>query len=774
MIIYKSSSAHFDFDIRYNKITDKLESEFYKITGRRVAQAEKRSWQNSLSKINEVLLNERLNEKDCGVLIEYQLPQSSMRLDFMITGRDKFLNKNAVIVELKQWEKAECTDTERQVITYTGGGLREVNHPAVQAVQYRQYLMDFHSSFHPDDKKAISLYTCAYLHNYSTEKEDVLLNRKFQKYLEISPLYIKRDTKKIGTYIRNHVEQGQGLEILDYIDYGIPKPSKKLINYVNQILDANSEFILMENQMVIFDRVMQLVRDKKLDGTDGKYVVLVKGGPGTGKSVVGLNLLGKILKEEKECTYLASNAAFKNGMANKIDKVRAKKLFKHPYYYNKDLVLNNEYFQTAIIDEAHRISETPPPMQKKLDKSLIEAIIERTHLSVFFSDDLQMIRPKDIGAYSHIKEVAKKMNCHIYEYELNAQFRCAGSDGYINWLDDVLGIRQTANASGWENIDNLEFYIFDSPAEMRKRVIELQNAGYNSRIVAGYAWPWSKDLDENGYLVNDVKIYEGGQIKFEMPWNPKERYSTRKQKGIPKGSEWAIDPNGVYQVGCIHTCQGLEFDYVGVIIGEEFTFNSVTQNWEADSAKCYDTKIGNKYEDFLRLAQNTYKTLLTRGTKGVFVYAVDKDTQKYLKTRLKIVKDMDHLRFYHKKDISIESLFTGENNIAAETDGNYEIGKTIKIKQYNIKPMVDKYYYCDIVEQQMVYEELKSVLSNTDIEINKELKTFFEDSAQIRYYAEGKTGLIIDTEIVMFKPIAIVNRLVDEKEVISFVFILGS
>lgn len=722
--------------------------------------------------MNDVLINENLNNKDCGVLIEYNLPQSSMRLDFMITGKDKFLNSNAVIVELKQWEEVKETNTERQVLTYTGGRVREVNHPAVQVSTYKQYLLDYHTAFHPENENAIKLYACSYLHNYKASENDKLFDKKFSPYIEDNPVFTKNDVRKLGTFIRNHVEKGEGIELVDYIEDCIPRPSKRLIDHINNIIDAKSEFILMENQLVVFDRVMQIVRDHSLDGSDGKYVVIVRGGPGTGKSVVGLNLLAKILRENKECIYMAPNAAFKNGMANKIDIERAKRLFKHPYYFVKELTLANKTFQTAIIDEAHRISSSPPPMQKKLEKSLVEEIISKTHLSVFFTDDNQMIRPNDIGSYSHVKDIATKLGCKIYEYELEAQFRCGGSEGYINWLDDVLGIRETANATGWENLDNLEFNIIDDPNELRDIIVNFQAQGFNSRLVAGYAWPWSKELDENGELVKDVKIFKDGQLIFEMPWNPQDTYKSKRPEGTPlNGADWAINPDGVNQIGCIHTCQGLEFDYVGVIIGPEFTYNKELGKWQADVTKCYDHKIGKNCSDqFLKLAQNTYKTLLTRGLKGVFVYSVDPDTMDYLKSRLKIVRQFEKKRFYHRRLTNIVELFTEEKDYAAEKTSAYNNKLTIKVNRFNITPIQGPYYFCDIFEEQLFYNELKKVLRDKNKAIEKEVEQLINDIPQIRSYSVSKEDLMIDTGILAFEPLAIVRRLEKGKELLSVIF----
>ena len=301
LIIYKSTAAEFDIDVRYNKISNKLEDEFIKVIGRKPSDSEARAFKNSLTKMNEVLINESLVKKDCGVLIEYMLPSSSMRLDFMITGKDKFLNKNAVIVELKQWETVEESETERQINTYTGGSKRDVNHPAVQVSNYKTYLEDYHTAFHQGEEGSIQIYACSYLHNYCKLPNDVLFDSKFHPYIEKAPVFTSNDVKQIGTFIRSNVEKGDGLELIDQIENAVIKPSKKLIEHVNNVIDAKTEFILVDDQLIVYDRVMHIVKNKKLDGTDGRHVVLVKGGPGTGKSVVGLNLLGRILKEDKEC-----------------------------------------------------------------------------------------------------------------------------------------------------------------------------------------------------------------------------------------------------------------------------------------------------------------------------------------------------------------------------------------------------------------------------------------------------------------------------------------
>ncbi len=778
MILYKGNTTEFEYDVRYNKIVAKLEQEYLKAVGRHVSPSEKRSWSSSLHYMANVVVNTELNHKDCGVLIEYQLPSTSQRLDFLITGQDKFFNRNAVIVELKQWDKVWPAETSRQVVTYVGNANREVSHPAVQVDHYRQYLLDYHTAFSEDVGKAINLYACSYLHNYQAEDKSVdeLFNPKFHPYIVSNPVFTKNDVVSLGEYLKAHVKEGNGIDIVNRIEKAEIKPSKKLIEHVKNILDHKKEFTLLDDQIDVFDKVTYLCENYDFENSSQYTAVIIKGGPGTGKSVVGITLLSHILSSGIDCIYLAANAAFKNGMAQQIDPKRAKRLFMHPYIYCKTLNQSQKVYQTAIIDEAHRLSNTPPPMNKKLDDSIVKEIMKRTKLSVFFVDDNQMIRPSDIGSYEYIKSCAKELGSEIHEYELKAQFRCAGSEGYINWLDDVLDIRQTANASGWENLNDLTFQVMDDPNQVRDRLFELHQRGYNCRMLAGYAWDWSEELNSDGTLKNDVTVYQNGKLIFEMPWNPRDSYSTPRAKGIPKsGADWVTNRDGIAQIGCIHTCQGLEFDYVGVIIGKEFKYDPDSQQWIADVNEIKDSKITKKHaKEFLRLARNTYKTLLTRGTKGVFVYSVDEATQNYLDQRYQVIREKNQNFFYRKKLLTYVDLFRKNKEEdsyrpAAEDELQVERStKTIIIDHFRLVPYKNDFYFCDIDDEKIFLQRLAIFKDTKDKEIS--IKQELEDDLSIRSYFSSKEDLILNTGLMRITPLVFVYRYDGRGEVLSCIF----
>jgi DUF2075 family protein len=632
MIIYKNSVGGYYKDSEQNALTVNLIKEFKDKTGRRPSEQEVRSWQNSLAKMYIVLHGAQI-ESDSGVLIEYQIPKTGYRIDFTLTGHDESGNENAVLIELKQWDEVKQCDSPREVLTFVAHREREVLHPSVQVFQYRKFIEDFNTAFH---ENILKLNSCAYLHNYYPQKKnDPLYEAKFSDYLEKSPLFnaTQEETVKLQEYLRKYVGKGKGMETLLKIEEGKIKPSKKLINHINGLFKGRDEFILLDDQLVIFDAVVN--EAKKLDKSKNKKVFIIEGGPGTGKSVVALRLLGEILKMELNCYFVAPNATFRNAICEKLTQENKKStinfLFKGSGNY---IDAKKNDIDVLVVDEAHRTKEKSGMFENK-GENQVKEIINAAKLSVFFIDENQRIRPQDIGSIEQIKKWAKHYDAEVYDYELSAQFRCSGAEGFINWLDDVLQIQNTANFDGFEG--DYEFKICDTPQEVYETIVKKSKKDYSARVAATFAWKWSTKLAKDRKLVNDVVIPDQ---KFEMPWNARS-HSTYKNgklnRTIPDSQRWPINPNGVQQIGCIHTAQGLEFDYVGVIIGPDMYFDIENEKVMGNIKNCKDSKIrsGNT-KDFTVLVKNTVKTLMTRGMRGCFVYCVDKNLQEYLKSRFKV------------------------------------------------------------------------------------------------------------------------------------------
>jgi uncharacterized protein len=622
MRLYSGTSEQFLQDTIQNQIAEKLRESFFNYFHYYPSPSEINSWRNSLRALSLVFMNAGL--RDHGVLLEYQLPSTSKRLDCMVTGRNENGEEHAVIIELKQWDKCEESNGENEVVTWVGGAKRDVLHPSAQVGFYQMYLQDTHTAFYEGDDY-VRLSSCSYLHNYPYDENDVIFAPKFQKLLDEFPIFTADDVNKLTQFLRSKLSKGNGVDILRKIENSKYRPSKKLMDHVGNTIKGKKEYVLLDNQRVIYDKVFAFAREGFHDKR--KQVVIVKGGPGTGKSVIALNLLADLSLQGYNTHYATGSRAFTETLRSIIGR-RGSVQFK---YFNSYTEAEYNEIDVLICDEAHRIRKTSnnrfTKKEKRSDIPQIAEIINAAKVSVFFIDDNQVVRPDEIGSVAYITKYALENGCKVYIEELDAQFRCNGSEGFINWINNTLGIRQTANVL-WDVNDPFEFKIFDSPFALEQAIREKAAQGYSARLTAGFCWPWSKSPKPDGTLENDVVIGD-----FKRPWNARPE-ATKLAEGIPKATLWAHDPNGINQIGCVYTAQGFEFDYVGVIFGTDLTYNLDEQKWEGHKENSYDTTVKRSKERFIDLVKNTYRVLLTRGMKGCYVYFMDKDTERFFKSRI--------------------------------------------------------------------------------------------------------------------------------------------
>ena len=616
MIVYQSDAYEFKQFVNDNLILDEIEKKFSSRLGRRVAPGERTAWNNSMQFMEKIVRNSNVPD-DCGILIEYGIPATSKRIDFIISGQDENNNENFIIIELKQWSTAQATDKNGIVISYVGNNIRELTHPSYQAQSYKLFLADMNEAIYNQN---IIPHSCSYLHNYCELTPEPLKQPQYREILNDTPIYFQKDNKKLQEFIYKHVGKGKGCEILYRIENGKIKPSKKLIDCVSSMYKGNKDFIMIDEQKIAYENIINVIKESKIRTT-----IIVKGGPGTGKSVISINAFGELLKNEKNIIFVAPNSSFRTVLTetlsknNKNEKNRIKNLFSgSSRFYGT----NEKTFDAIIVDEAHRLKGKGAFMYK--GQNQIDDIIKASCINIFFVDDTQLIRPDDIGTSAEIIRVAKLYKSKIIEFELEAQFRCTGAEGFINWIDHTLQIRETANYDGWEN-EAFSFEIFDSPHQVFNKIKELGNKGFKARMLAGYAWRWTAQNEGNSNAeIFDVHIEEHD---FKMPWNSRAISTT-----------WAIDDNGLEQIGCIHTSQGLEFDYVGILIGNDLKYDPKKEEIYASYKDYYDQKgkngLKNDPERLTKLVKNIYKVLLSRGMKGCYIYCCDKELEKYLKNRI--------------------------------------------------------------------------------------------------------------------------------------------
>ena len=649
MIVYEATKGEFVNDVINDAIALKIHRTF-KEKNLHTSPQEINSWNNSMEYMNKVLNNDQFPD-GCGVAIEYKIPRTNRRIDFILTGLDENDNNSAVIIELKQWDKEveAVTDMDGILRTPYYGG-RNIEHPSYQAWSYSKLISDYNESV---QNSQVNLYPCAYLHNYFMKPDDQIINSVYEDYISLSPIFTKGDVFKLRAFISRYITKPDQKKILYIIENGKIRPSKSLQESLVQMLQGNEEFTMIGEQKVVLEQALYLARDSYKTGN--KNVIIVEGGPGTGKSVLAINLLVKLTAEDMVCQYITKNQAPREVYLRKLQsnykKAYIKNLFKGSgcYYESEE----NE-FDSLIVDEAHRLAEKSG-MFKNKGENQIKEIIFSSKFSIFFIDESQRIHINDAGRIDEIRKFANLYNANVIEMKLESQFRCNGSDGYIAWLDDVLEIRDTANFDGFEFDYDLK--IFDNPNELRDLIVEKNKINNKSRIVAGYCWEW----ETKGRTDEDVKDISIEDFDFEMSWN------------LNNSTTWAIDEESVYQAGCIHTSQGIEFDYVGVIIGDDLRYDG--QNIITDHTRRAKTdqslkgikglykrepEKAEKIAD--EIIKNTYRTLMTRGLKGCYVFCSDKKLREYLKSRLTQVKDSNE--FYKYEFI---------NKKAAETEDDYTV-----------------------------------------------------------------------------------------------------
>lgn len=615
MIVYRSNKTGFQNDVDLGQIDQIIENSFKEKLHRKTSEKEVESWWNSLRFMSSIL-NDKEIPDNTGVAIECQIPQTSKRIDFILTGKDENNKENVVIVELKQWKSAEKTEKDGIVKTALGRGLHETSHPSYQAWSYAAMLQDFSTTV---QEEKINLNPCAYLHNY--EIDNVIRDDFYKDYLEKAPVFLKRDADKLRSFIKKFVKTGDNGELMYRIDSGKIRPSKQLSDSLVSLLKGNREFVMVDEQKLVYETALWLTEKAK---TEGKKVLIVEGGPGTGKSVVAINLIVEITKRGMLTQYVTKNAApravYQSKLTGTITRSRFAALFQSSGVFTD--VKPNE-FDTLIVDEAHRLNAKSGMFQNKGENQVME-IIRSSNCSVFFLDENQKVSMKDIGTKDEIKFHAQNLNAEVHELTLSSQFRCNGSDAYLAFLDNLLQIRETANTD-LNNI-NYEFKVCNSPSELRDIIFEKNKEKNSARLVAGYCWDWKSQKEPKAM---DIVFSEHN---FGMQWNL-----------ASDSMLWILKSNSVNEIGCIHTCQGLELDYIGVIIGKDLIVRNgqvlvdPSKRSKMDSSiKGYKKLLKEKPEEakelIRQIIKNTYRTLMTRGIKGCFVWAEDEETNSFLNT----------------------------------------------------------------------------------------------------------------------------------------------
>jgi hypothetical protein len=554
------------------------------------------------------------------MLFEYQLPLTSKRADVVLVGKHpKTGGPSYLVVELKQWSNAERFEDSDTLVRIEQYGERPVTHPVLQVRGYCDYMLDFTAVLADAPS---SLAGVAYLHNATDSGVADLFRIPGDR---LGSVFTGQRRSEFQDFLRSRFAEGQsGASYADDLLSSQIAPSKQLLAVAADEVQRREMFVLLDEQLDAFNFVLHAV--ERARRANDKTTVIISGGPGSGKSVIALSLLGELSRQGRTVIHATGSRSFTQTL-RKVAGARAPRVKKMFQYFNSFMGAEANSLDALILDEAHRIRETSVNRWTKAEfrsgRPQIDELIAVARVPVFLLDEFQVVRPGEQGTVEDIEANAQARGIQVVKIDLADQFRCGGSEEYLLWVKRLLGLTPGGPIQ-WIGDPRFDVEVVDSPAEMEASLATRIADGYSGRIAAGYCWPWS-DPGPDGTLVRDVKI--GG---WSRPWNLK---GDRSVGGAPAAALWATDPAGFDQVGCVYTAQGFEYDYAGVIIGPDLVWRDDSWVMVRSANKDPDFRNGTKVDNVQadRLIRNVYKVLLTRGMRGVAIHSVDRQTNDRLR-----------------------------------------------------------------------------------------------------------------------------------------------
>ena len=617
MIVYRKPYHEFHSDILHNRIQDEILARL----PFRVGDSEKRSFRRSLPTIDRVLEICRMPD-DVEVALEYRIPLTNKRVDFMIAGSDENDQDHLIICELKQWESVEHTDMPDIVRV---GNIDHV-HPSWQAYSYGATISDFNEYV---DRSGLKIHTCAFLHDYSSAFVGELKHPVYSEGIEKAPPFISDQFDDLSEYISGFIKKPSKDDLFEELENGRIRPSKMLADSLAGLLTGNEEYNLIDSQRIVFSNLYREIARALNSVPPRRQVFIVRGGAGTGKSVIAIQLMAKLnIGREHTAHYVAKSSYVKEAYFQKLTRGVP------DYQHLRSLFLGSGSFcagsggerpmgyDVLIVDEAHRLTERTKRSWMYYGENQIREIVSACKVAVFFIDETQNVDIKDYGTVENIIAMAKEADGRAVihcgpKYILDSQFRCNGSDDYVAWLEAVL-YNGRFEPSG-ERVD-YDLRIYDDICRMRDAIRE-KNSGSKqpSRMLSGDVFEWKSMKKENRDAM-DIEIGD-----FKAQWN--------------RSKSFATDPRSIDEVGCIHTSQGMEFEYVGLIVGDDLLYRDgkVVTDYTRHPASAGEFRrphqkrvLPEDYERVDRIIRNTYKVLFTRGQRGCFLYIMDPGLRDYL------------------------------------------------------------------------------------------------------------------------------------------------
>lgn len=579
--------------------------------------AEVRAWEHSIPALTNVLVEAGLGEVE--MLLEYGLPLTSKRADVILAGVHPATGEASyVVVELKQWSEAH-PEPEDPLLCHIDAYDHPILNPIEQVRGYCDYLASFNGALENNPKSVVGV---AYLHN-ATEAKVAGLRHVAED--DRGRMFTGDQRGAFLNYLRSRLAAKPGADAADALLQAKVRPSRQLMAVAAAEVRDREQFVLLDEQRLAYETVMAAVRRARQ--ADHKQVVVVTGGPGSGKSVIALSLLGDLYRRGVPALHATGSQSFTKTM-RKIAGTRKPEVQRLFRYFNSFMEAEPNDLDVLVCDEAHRLRKTSANRYTKATlrtgRPQVAELMAAARVPVFLLDQHQVVRPGEMGTEEQIREAAAALGLACTVVKLDSQFRCGGSDAYLQWVVDLLGL-EGLDPTVWEPDDKVRLMTVDTPQELEDFLAAQRAQGYGARMSAGYCWKWTTKITSSmNALPTDVVIGD-----WARPWN---LYGDRALLGAPPAPLWATAPEGFGQVGCVYTAQGFEYDWSGVIMGPDLVWR--TDRWVVDRTASKDPSFtkATSDDDVDRLVRNTYKVLLTRGMIGTVVYSTDPETREKLRT----------------------------------------------------------------------------------------------------------------------------------------------
>lgn len=597
-------------------LTDKLESRAAKLFGIEVKPEEKNSWRNSIPSVLELLVSVGLG--DVAAVLEMNVLSNDSRIDMLLVGSHPTSphEPSVVAIENKQWSRA-AINPRTKLIVHPGAKRDGSQHPAEQVWNYCRSLERYLPIL--EDR----VHAVVNLHNADSSEIRMICHPHFRLAKEVRErvkIYGRDASARadFASFLTRTIHPKNAAEHLRDIKHAHVRPTEAFMRCVAQAVSEREMFVLLDEQQEAADRIVRAVGEAITE--DNKQVFIIIGGPGTGKSVLALELLGRLSRLGRAAVHASGSSAFGKNLRKQIVGPRGPVAEIFSYFHHHRNRTRND-LDVLIVDEAHRLRKDSNLRYTKAElrnnTPQVWEMIKAARVPVFLLDPHQVVARNDVGTPELIRQAALELKVapeNIYEITLESQFRHGTCPRYVDWVEQLLGYGTAPQP--WQQSSDFQLLLAQSPQEMEDYLRFQIALGHTARMVAGYCWEWSKQPLPGGRLAPDVKIGD-----WKRPWNADKANAKR---GIPDRNMWPTDPKGFEQIGCIYTAQNFDWDFAGLIMGPDYTWQE--GRWASKPNSDPLARSAKRHH----LIRNVYRVLATRGKYGVVLFSTDEATQRLL------------------------------------------------------------------------------------------------------------------------------------------------